>query len=186
METNKNMSAAAEALLFIHGEPLKIKKIAKILEIEESVAESVLNDLKNRLDGEDGGLRLILTDDSVQLATKPEFSKITEDFIKDEFQENLSPAALETMSIIAYLGPISRAKIEHIRGVNSSFILRILAMRGLMERNSDKQSYLYKLSFECLKRLGISKIEELPEYEKYRIPRSLNLFQNSEKETENK
>jgi len=72
--------------------------------------------------------------------------------------------------LIAYLGPISRAQIDYFRGVNSSFILRNLLMRGLIERVSESadRSYSYQISFDLLKHLGISKIEDLPDYLKYR------------------
>jgi len=94
-----------------------------------------------------------------------------EEFIKDEFREDLTPASLETLSLISYLGPVSRAQIDYYRGVNSSFILRSLLMRGLVERYNDPQRanvYLYQASFDLLKYLGISRVEDLPEYEKFR------------------
>ena len=75
------------------------------------------------------------------------------------------------MSIIAYSGPISRADIEYIRGVNSSFTIRNLLLRGLIERTVDPKranAYIYSASFDLIKRLGLSGISELPDYEKYR------------------
>jgi len=94
-----------------------------------------------------------------------------ENFIKEEFKENLSPASLETLSIIVYLGPLSRAEIDYYRGVNSSFILRSLLIRGLIERYSDPKRanvYLYVSSFDLLKYLGVSKKEDLPDYGKFK------------------
>jgi segregation and condensation protein B len=82
-------------------------------------------------------------------------------------QEGLSKAALEVLSIVAYKGPISRAEIESIRGVNCSFTLRSLMMRGLLERidnPKDGRGYLYKISFEFMKKLGIESIDKLPDY----------------------
>jgi segregation and condensation protein B len=83
-------------------------------------------------------------------------------------QEGLSKAALEVLSIIAYKGPISRAEIESIRGVNCSFTLRSLMMKGLLERidnPKDGRGYLYKISFEFMKKLGIENIDKLPDYQ---------------------
>ena len=83
----------------------------------------------------------------------------------------MTSAALETISIIAYAGPISRADIEYIRGVNSSFTIRNLLLRGLVERTIDPKrsnAYVYTASFDLIKRLGLSKVEELPDYAKYK------------------
>lgn len=166
----QNLSAAVEALLFAYGEPLNIKKISEILNIEEGELKSVLDDLDEKLKSGDRGLTLIQSENKIQLATKPDYSSFLENLIKEEFKESLTPAALETLSLIAYLGPISRIKIEYFRGVNSSFILRTLMMRGLIERQTDakERGFVYSLSFDSLKHLGVQKIEELPDYEKYR------------------
>ncbi len=164
-----NLTASLEALLFAYGEQLSVKKIAKILNANEEEIKSAIKDFEDKLKEENRGLRLIFQNETIQLATKPEFSRFLEDFIKEEFKENLTPAALETLSLTAYLGPISRAKIDYFRGVNSSFILRGLLMRGLIERvDSKSRGYLYQSSFDLLKHLGLSKPEELPNYEKYK------------------
>jgi len=163
--------AAIEALLFVYGEPLEIKRIAKILKVEESVIAASLKELKQEYLSENRGLALIVNNGRVQLATKPEFASLLEDFVKEEFKENLTPASLETLSLIAYLGPLSRAQIDYYRGVNSSFILRSLLIRGLIERFSDPKrpnTYLYQTSFNLLKYLGISKVEDLPEYQRFK------------------
>ncbi|MBI4993677.1 SMC-Scp complex subunit ScpB [Candidatus Wolfebacteria bacterium] len=167
MENQKqNLIAAIEAILFAYGEPMEIKKIAKILSASEEEVELSLKEFEEKLKDENRGLMLILSENSAQLATKPEFSEFLESFIREEFKENLTPASLETLALIAYLGPISRAKIDYLRGVNSSFILRNLMMRGLIERISG--SYEYQASFDLLKNLGISKISELPDFDKFK------------------
>lgn len=166
-----DFSAAIEALLFVHGEPIGIKKIAEILKIDRIIAENSIKELEEKLKAEDRGLMLVFNNQQVQLTTKPDFAPFLENFIKEEFKENLTPASLETLSLIAYLGPMTRVQIDYHRGVNSSFILRNLLIRGLIERFSDSQksnAYLYQPSFDLLKYLGISKIEELPEYEKFK------------------
>ncbi|MEE8131451.1 MAG: SMC-Scp complex subunit ScpB [Candidatus Paceibacterota bacterium] len=172
---NQNIIGAIEAVLFVYGEPMEIKRIAKILKISESKIKEVLQQLEQEFSIENRGLKLIFSDspagERVQLATKPEFVSIIESIIKEESKDNLTPATLETLSLIAYLGPLSRAQIDFYRGVNSSFILRALLMRGLVERfPAPKKAniYLYQPSFDLLKYLGISKIEELPEYERYK------------------
>ncbi len=170
-KNNKNLTAAIEAILFVYGEPMEIERIAKLLKISKQEANNALENLKKNLEQENRGLTLIFSDDKVQLATKPDFAELLENFIKEEFKENLTPASLETLSLIAYFGPLTRAQIDYYRGVNSGFILRNLLIRGLIERFPDPQrgnAYLYRVSFDLLKYLGISNVRELPEYEKYK------------------
>ncbi|MFH0890953.1 MAG: SMC-Scp complex subunit ScpB, partial [Candidatus Liptonbacteria bacterium] len=127
--------AGLEAMLFIHGEPISYRRIAPILGFEEKEIPALAEELKKRLwERADSGLALIRDEDKVQLMTKPQFHKLLENFVKDQLSEDLTPASLETLAIIAYAGPISRARIEYQRGVNSIFILRNLMLRGLVER----------------------------------------------------
>ena len=167
------LKSKIEALLFIYGEPIEVKKLAKILDLKESEVKSGLEMLAADLKREDRGLTLLEDKSRFQLATKPEFSKFLEEITKQEFTEVLTPASLETLSIISYAGPISRADIEYIRGVNSSFTVRALLMRGLVERSIDPKranAYLYSTSFELLRHLGLSKNGDLPEYERFSTP----------------
>lgn len=163
---------ALEALLFVHGEPVSYKKIESVLGFTKGEGEAMAAELAKRC-SEDAnrGLVVIMDREKVQLATKPAWSKILEDFVKEEITEDLTPASLEALSIITYLGPISRAKLEYLRGVNSIVILRSLMIRGLVERSPDPDhpaGFLYRPTFELMKHLGISAEKELPEYEKFR------------------
>src|SRR6185437_9854317 len=114
-----NNIASLEALLFIHGEPLTYKKISSVLDIPKDKLGEVVEALRQKLEADDRGLQLLADKEKIQLATKPAFNKILEDFMKEELTEDLSPASLEALSVIAYLGPISRARLEYLRGVNS-------------------------------------------------------------------
>lgn len=170
MEQLEHKLASLEALLFIHGEPLSFKKIEAVLGLPPGECEALIEELKKRLEERPRGLQLMKDREKVQLATKPEFNAILEDFIKEELTEDLTPASLEALSIVAYLGPISRAKIEYLRGVNSMVILRSLMIRGLVERFPDPEhpsSYLYRPTLELMKHLGIAEKEHLPEYQKF-------------------
>jgi segregation and condensation protein B len=170
-DVKKNPSAALEALLFIHGEPLTYKKIQAVLGIgDKTELEALVADLEAKLAADDRGLQLVSDREKIQLATKPEWNAILEQFVKEEVSEDLSPASLEALSIIAYLGPISRAKLEYLRGVNSSVILRTLSIRGLVERFADPQhpaSFAYRPTFDLMRHLGVKEKEELPEFEKF-------------------
>jgi len=164
-------SASLEALLFVYGEPVEIKRAAKILGISEKEVEESAAILASEYESSGRGLFLLKNESKLQLATKPELSKILSRLVEEEFEEDLTAAATETISVIAYAGPISRSHIEYIRGVNSSFILRSLMMRGLVERSADPRRqniYLYSVSFDLLKKLGLDSSEKLPDYKKYR------------------
>ena len=170
-ERNEDVMGAAEALLFIYGEPMEKKRIAKVLGVQEEILETSLEKLKERYAQEGSGIFLVAQGDKVQLATKPEFAGELEEFMKADFQEQLTPAALETLTLIAYLAPISRAQLDYYRGVNSRFMVRSLMMRGLIERIPDPQragNYLYSPTTDLLRHLGVSRPEELPEFASYR------------------
>jgi segregation and condensation protein B len=160
------LEAQLEAILFHKSEPLKVGDLAAILNQSETVIHDSLKNLAASLVNR--GLCLMWKGDEVSLGTNPEASPIIEQLIKDELSRDLGKASLETLSIILYRGPISRPDIDYIRGVNSSFILRNLMIRGLVERTSnpqDARTYLYQPTFELMSHLGITKLEELPEFE---------------------
>jgi segregation and condensation protein B len=113
-------------------------------------------------------VQVLEKDGEVMLGTHPEASAIIEQLTKEELNRDLGKAGLETLTIVLYKGPITRAELDYIRGVNSSFILRHLTVRGLVDKvvnPADSRSFLYQPSFEVLQHLGITKKEELPDYE---------------------
>ncbi len=163
--------AAIEALLFFYGEPIGVAKIAKITGFPEKECGELLEVLAQNLAADPKrGLMLLEEGKSVQLATKPNLAWLTKKLLESEFKEELTPAALETLSLIAYLGPVPRSTIDYIRGVNSTFMLRHLLIRGLVTRELEagkKNVYEYSVSFDFLKHMGVKSIRNLPEYEKY-------------------
>ena len=166
------LEAKLEAFLFLHGEPVKVEKLAKELGVKSEEIREALDLLSHRLkEAEDRGLELIVSDDRAQLTTKADLKPLTSKLVAEELDTPLTPASLETLAIVAYLGPCSRALIEYIRGVNSTFILRSLMIRGLVERTPDPDrtnAFLYRTSFDFLRHIGVSRPEELPDYDKYR------------------
>jgi len=163
-----------ESLLFTSGHPLSYKKIAEVLsgfpeegELSEKEVAQSLKELASDYEQNNRGLRLVFLDDKVQLVAAPESKQIIEKLIKSDFEKDLSQAALETLAIVAYKGPMSRAAIENLRGVNCSFILQSLAIRGLIDKKNnpeDGRSYIYNVTFDFLKHLGLNQIEDLPNY----------------------
>lgn len=164
----KNKLAELEALLFYLGEPVSKKKIAGILNVKIDNLEELLSEYSNILnDDEKRGLDLMIKNEDVQLITKSDLSFISEKIIKEEVKEELTPAILEVLTIVAYLGPITRPDIDFIRGVNSSYSLRNLILRGLIERERSGNTYNYKVTMDFLKHLGIKEIEDLPQFNEY-------------------
>jgi segregation and condensation protein B len=157
------------ALLFTYGEPLSLEKLARFAEIPKQEVGECIERLNTAL--MDTPFTVLSHENSFQLATRPEYASALEAALKSEVSEELTPASLETLAIIAYLGPVLRAKVDYIRGVNSSFILRNLLLRGLISRVPDPQranTYVYSVSFDFLRHLGVRELSELPEFERYR------------------
>jgi segregation and condensation protein B len=159
-----------EALLFIHGEPINIADIGRTLNMDEEKVKELLESYKESLKKEERGLMLLSHGDKCQLVTKPGVSDVLAEFVKRELDNDLTPASLETLAIIAYLGPVTKARIEYLRGVNSTVILRNLGLRGLISRIPDpskQATWGYEPSFQLFQHLGVAKREELPDYENF-------------------
>lgn len=160
-----NLKSIIETILFVHGEPISVHALAKFAAASEEEVRAALHALQSE---PERGIVVLEKDGEYQLGSRPENAQYVQTLMKSEFSEELSRAALETITIIAYKGPLTRVQIEFIRGVNSSFTLRNLAMRGLVERvenPKDARAPMYRVSFDFLKHFGLTKIEELPEFE---------------------
>ncbi len=160
-----SISNGIEAILFFKGEPVSRKKLSEILEAGQVEINEGIEKLKESL--QNRGITLIENGNDITLGTAPELSKLIEDLQKEELNKELSKAALETLSIILYKNGVSRAEIDYIRGVNSSFTLRALSVRGLVEKTVDEKDnrrFIYKPSFELLSFMGVKSVEELPDW----------------------
>ena len=178
-----NLAAKIEAILFWKAEPVSMKKLASLLNEKLEAVKTALIELENALKGR--GLTLVQTDEEAMLGTTKELSSLIEQLTKEELTRDLGKAGLETLSIVLYQGPISRADIDYIRGVNSQFILRNLLIRGMVERidnPKDARSFLYKPTLQLLSHLGVSKIADLPEYGKVRS--DIETFKAQQQSTE--
>jgi segregation and condensation protein B len=160
-----NLEQKIEAVLFWKGEPMSRKKLSQILNVSENDINEGVEKLKGSLI--ERGIVLQEKESEITLGTIPELSKLFEDLQKEELNKELSKASLETLSIVLYKNGVSRAEIDYIRGVNSSFTLRALSVRGLVERtvdSKDNRRYIYKPSFELLSFMGIQRAEDLPDF----------------------
>lgn len=163
------LESKIEGLLFYKGEDVQVKKLAELLKVDESAIEEGLKKLEQSLTAR--GLVLVRKEDRVVLGISGELSPIIESIRKDEISKELSKASLDTLSIILYKNGVSRSDIDYIRGVNSSFILRNLLIRGLIEKivdEKDSRRVIYKPTFDTLAYMGISSIEQLPNYNEVR------------------
>ena len=154
-----------EAVLFYRAEPVEEKELAKILGEKIDDVRTVLDHVAESL--ADRGIRLVRADDTVLLATAPEFSALIEKIITEERESTLGRASIETLSIVAYKGPVSKKEIEYIRGVNCDYAIRTLLLRGLVEKSqskTDERVSVYTVTPDTVLHLGLSKISDLPEY----------------------
>ncbi len=159
------LESKIEGLLFYKGEDMTIKKLSELLGASEAEVEEGLKKLEQSLMGR--GLVLVRKDDSVVLGITGELSSLIESIRKEEIAKELSKASLETLSIVLYKNGIARSEIDYIRGVNSSFILRNLLVRGLVEKivdPKDSRRMLYRPTFDTLSYMGITSIDQLPNY----------------------
>jgi len=164
---------------------MTISSLASRLKKTESEVAETISELKGHLEQEHS-IAVLSKEDAVSLVTAQKVSDIVEKFAKEEFSGDLSRAALETLTIIAYRGPLRKHEIDYIRGVNSSFIIRNLLVRGLINRVHDKNDsryYQYSMSSEFLRVLGITSLNELPDYPD--VEQKLNEFLKESLEPKN-
>jgi segregation and condensation protein B len=162
------LKSILESLLFVSGEPIKISKLSKICGAKKDDILTALDELNQYYQGNERGFAILQKEDNAQLVTNPSNAEYVSQLVSNEINSDLTRSALEVLSIIAYREPITRVQIEAIRGVNCSYVLRNLLLKGLVERteNQDIRGYLYETSFDFLKTLGISSAKKLPDWEK--------------------
>lgn len=163
-----NWNGIVESLLFAAGdEGLTIKQIATVLEIEEVEAERIVRELMNELSkNENRGIAVVQLAGTYQLATKKENSIYLKKLVESPNTSTLSQAALETLAIIAYKQPITRAEIEEIRGVKTERPLQTLVGKVLVKEvgraEGTGRAILYGTTKEFLDYFGLRSLEELP------------------------
>jgi len=167
MAKNNKMSLL-ESLLFSVGRPLSYKELAAFLETKEDAITTMIADLQASYNQADSGLRLTISNRKAQMTTDPDNGQVLNDYFKAELSGELTRASLETLTIIAYRQPISREELEQIRGVNCSLIIRNLMIRGLIEAQEAEGDLAtkYSVTIDFLRHLGLSSVQDLPNYEK--------------------
>ena len=170
-----------EGLLFYKSAPLKKEHIMKQFSVSAEDLQLTLDTLRARL--ESGATRLLETDTEIELVTAPSLAPFIEAVRKQDTRGDIGKAGAETLAIILYQGPIARSDIDRIRGVNSSFILRNLLIRGLITRSADKKGsgYTFSITPALYAQLGVSRKEELMDFA--RITDALETFATTDTET---
>ena len=158
-----------EGILFATAKPLSYRKLAETLEVSEEVVKEAVEALKAARNREDSGIHLLDQNGGVQLVTNPLHNDLLGQFVKVDLGRELTRPSLETLTIIAYRGPLTKPEIELIRGVNCSLILRNLLMRDLIIEKMDKEKLqpVYAVSHTFLRHLGLTSVRDLPEYESF-------------------
>lgn len=162
----KKAKAVLEAVIFASSEPVTVKEMSTILELNYETVEQLLAELMAEYDDQQRGIQIKEVAEGFQFVTKPEYADYLEKLKKVPRNAPLSQAALETLAIIAYKQPITRAEIETIRGVRVDSSLATLLERGLIEETGRKDGpgrpILYGTTKAFLKYFGLKNLDELP------------------------
>ena len=155
-----------EAILFMSSRPVSFGTLAKMTESTESDVQAAIEDLQSVRNTDDFGVHVVVADRAAELSTHPGLMELVASLSKEETEGELTRPQLEALTIIAYRGPITKAEIEYIRGVNCSLIIRNLLMRGLIIETEDatRLQNVYTISTEMLRHLGVHQARELPDY----------------------
>ena len=163
-----------EALLFASGDPVPLEKIAEIIGHDKKTTKVILSNLIYKYQNASRGIMLREINNAYQLCTKPEFDEYVQQLGTVRRKQGLTPQAYETLSIVAYNQPVTRAYIEQIRGVNSDGVLAKLVERNLIEEvgrdDTPGKPKLYATTEEFLRVFGFSSLKELPPLEMNEIP----------------
>ena len=163
------MQGILEGLLFISGDDgITVSELLKVLEIDEEKLNFLITGLKEELENENHGIRLERSGDTLKLVTKVEYKEYYKKIV-DVDSDLLSNAALETLAIIAYNQPLTRSMVDEVRGVDSSYHIRKLVLKGLIEEKGRSElagrPILYGTTDKFLDHFGLSSINELPKIE---------------------
>lgn len=162
----KNIECALEAILFSLGEEVEIEKLAEALEVREDEIKEAVGALRERYEKENRGVKIIEIENSVQMCSNPEYYEGIKRVTQIKKQAGLSSAALETLSIIAYNQPVTKATIEFIRGVDCTYSVTRLVERGFIDElgraDTPGRPILYGTTVEFLRCFGLKSLEDLP------------------------
>jgi len=180
--TSMPIDVLIEGLLFYKSAPQKKQTVLKLFGISVEELRHAIEVLKERL--QHGAIRLVETSEELQLVTCSELAPVIETLRKNELKADIGKAGAETLAIILYQEPVTRAEIDRVRGVNSSFILRNLLIRGLIDRQHNKvrNAFEFIISPALLTYLGVTEKQQLPDFSV--VADALENFNQTATETE--
>ena len=159
------LSGSLEAILLVVDEPVADVVLAQVLQEPQDAVRAALEALREEYDGSGRGFELREVAGGWRFYTRPEYAGVVERFVLDGQQARLTQASLETLAVVAYRQPVSRARVSAVRGVNVDGVMRTLLTRGLVEEcgtDSESGALLYRTTSYFLERLGLGSLEELP------------------------
>ena len=163
----KERVGIVEAILFVTGNAVEKKEICRALDMTDAELEETLDALESGYDFDRRGLRLLRFGAHVQLATRPDYAPYVEKLLQPVQKQSLSQAVMETLAVIAYRQPVTKAEIEQIRGVKCDYSVQSLTVKGLIEEVGRKETLgrpiLYGTTDTCLRHFCISSVAELPQ-----------------------
>ncbi len=160
-----SLGGQLESILFVAAKPLRFRALSKLLEVDQKSIEETLFNLEKEYKNANRGIQIVFSEDEVQFVSSEANATIVKKFLKEEVSGELTRPSIETLTIIAYRGPITKTEIEKIRGVNSSLILRNLLLRGLIAESTEGDvEPRFWVTIEFLKYLGVGSVKELPDY----------------------
>ncbi|MBO5136659.1 MAG: SMC-Scp complex subunit ScpB [Clostridia bacterium] len=162
--------AVIEGLLFAAGDSVEIDRIADIIEMDKKTTKEIISKMMDDYNIEKRGIKIIQLGSSYQMCTKPEYFDYIQRLAEPKRMQNLSNAAMEVLSIIAYRQPVTRAMIESIRGVSCDAIINRLIERNLIEETGrldvPGRPMIFGTTEEFLRSFGVADLTELPDYDK--------------------
>ncbi|MET0740966.1 MAG: SMC-Scp complex subunit ScpB [Candidatus Nanopelagicales bacterium] len=164
-EPAPTVRAGVEAILLVVEEPVSDITLAQVLERPRAEVAACLRALADDYAGRDGGIELREVAEGWRFYTRPNCASVVERFVRDGQQARLTQAALETLAVVAYKQPVSRARVSAVRGVNVDGVMRTLVTRGLVEdagTDGETGAILYRTTSFFLERLGMNSLDELP------------------------
>jgi segregation and condensation protein B len=179
-EETPSLRASLEAILLVADEPVPVVVLAQVLERPRNQVSAALNDLAEEYKIQGRGFDLREIAGGWRFYTREDCAPLVERFVSDGQEVRLTQAALETLAVVAYRQPVSRARVSAVRGVNCDSVMRTLVLRGLVEETGtdpETGAILYRTTAYFLERLGLASLEDLPDLAPF-LPEDIEDIEN--------
>jgi len=179
-EETPGLRASLEAILLVADEPVPVVVLAQVLERPRNEVSAALNELAEEYKSEGRGFDLREIAGGWRFYTREDCAPLVERFVSDGQEVRLTQAALETLAVVAYRQPVSRARVSAVRGVNCDSVMRTLVLRGLVEEtgtDAETGAILYRTTAYFLERLGLASLDDLPDLAPF-LPEDIEDIEN--------